>query len=248
MAQLLKVRGHKAKFGILAGVTPIIDKYHAFNQSLGERFLKFRIRYGDRKKLREKARENNSKKKEMRNELSEVVEAYLESLRIPKMDDVILAKEIRSKIEKAADFLATVRSSVPRNGYTKQVDCLPEPEQPCRIIGELEALVKGIAVARGKQRVDNGDYEEITKIVKDSLPSTKLWVIKALVIERCWLTTKQVSDSTRLPFSTVKILLEDLNMLDVVEKLSGSESYLQNDGDKWKLKESVRDMILEIEL
>jgi hypothetical protein len=54
--------------GLIAGVTPAIERYQAMDQALGERFVNYRIAPADREKQVEKAMENVGREKEMRHE------------------------------------------------------------------------------------------------------------------------------------------------------------------------------------
>ena len=64
---------------MIACVTPIIDKYYAVINQLGERFLKLRSDPNENDMLR-KVEENEGKEKIMREELQEVINGFIDSL------------------------------------------------------------------------------------------------------------------------------------------------------------------------
>lgn len=79
-----------------------------------------------------------------------------------------------------------------------------------------------IAVATEKQTVQEEDYRILQKVALDTIPAQRRLVVLSLVKEsragREWLTTRQIALKIRYPASTVKLLLEDLHVLGIVDR------------------------------
>ena len=78
-------REWKGKIGVIAGVTPAIDKQFAVHTLLGERFLHFRCGGGNRFGIAKMAMKYSTGIAKFRKELREVVSSFLNKLDMKKM-------------------------------------------------------------------------------------------------------------------------------------------------------------------
>lgn len=229
------VRAYTSKFGLLAGVVPEIDRIYSINQSLGERFLKYRTPIEDRKSIINRASQNMGKEKDMRIELSGIVSKFLCSL---KMADVSISEELETKMVDLALLISRLRSSVSRDGYKRNVQFMPEAEVGTRLLKQLKGLAQGIALVRGKTEITEIEYDIITKIAKDTLPSKRLSLLQAIIGQKDYKKTSIIAQSIKLHTDTVREMLEDYWLLEIVER-GGDE----NAGYTWRMKNDIRESI-----
>jgi hypothetical protein len=97
------------KVGLLAGVTPIIDREYALNQVLGERFLLYRVQSAPAWALARRAMAQRQREGDQRRMLRQIMAAFLDmvSLAPPPLSDPML-----DAIAALAEFTALARSPV----------------------------------------------------------------------------------------------------------------------------------------
>jgi len=211
----------KGKVGFVAGVTPVIDKQHGVMSLLGPRFVQFRINHHDRNKETRKAMDNMGKETQMRKELNSTVQKFLSQVGDP--DKVEVPDEISGRIIYLANYTAVLRSEISRDGRTQEVQFLPESEIPTRLAKCYLAFVKSLACVRRKERVTDAEYEVLKKIAKDSVPARRTIVVEVLYDQEDFLPTQKIGERTKLPTTTTKLILENLFMLEFVEREGRSE-------------------------
>ena len=237
-----------SKFGILAGVTPAVDKYFSIEQSLGERFLKIRLKTKSHEEMVSKSFDNIAFETSMRQELSMAVTKLLHTIGIPDIAKIRYIEACSDKLKALSRLLAILRSDVSRNPYTHTIDYMPEPEVGTRIIKQLSKLGIGLAAARNKETVDEEEYRLLLRIAFDTLPSKKrkiFDVISQLRIDKSiepydnqFVDTQEISNYSDLPTDTCKSALEDLRLLGIVDR-SGSNRFT------WRLTDTIQELIIK---
>ena len=235
-------REYKAKFGILAGVTPVIETFATTNQSLGERFLKYRLPL-DTKQSEEakilKAISNVNAELKMRAELCQAAASVLSR---PNPPDELLPKFAEVYVPKVvalAQLCAWMRGVVDRDKYTQQVLYKPSSEVGTRMAKQLVKLAMGIGIYKGTRILSSEEYYCIKQVAIDSCPQRVVMVAQALYkalntdgLEM--LKTKQITDRTFLPNATVLRIMEDMNLLRMVKRVEINGEYY------WQLAEDMR--------
>ncbi len=230
------------KLAILAGVTPVIDRHHSIHQILGERFLYYRISPSNPQAMAEMARRFAGREGQIRNELKETVKQFLEQFKDPKIKDIAIEAEINQRLVTLACFVAGARSGVSRDRSTQAIEYLPEAEGPARLVKQLFTLGCGIAIIQGKSEIDEGVYNILKKVGKDTLPSIrnsileKMWQRK--ITSNSWEKTRTLSGFFNYPVSTSKFQLEDLMVLGLVDrKIEGNSS--EDEDDRYRRQETT---------
>lgn len=210
------------KLAFLAGVTPVIDRHHSIHQVLGERFLYYRMIQGDPIAVAEMAQRFAGKESQMRNELKVVVKEFVDQFRDKKAEDLSIGVEINGRLTALACFVAVARTGVSRDRYTQALDYHPEPEGPSRLMKQFFSLSCGITIAQGKKEIDEGVYQIMKKVGRDCLPSSRNQILENMwglgIRGGIWETTKKIGESLRYPVTTVKIQLEDLMVLGLIDQ------------------------------
>lgn len=238
-------RRYEIKFGVLAGVTPIIENFNVMHASLGERFLKFRItgnwdEASEDAKIR-KALGNISVENEMRKELKGAGSRYIQNVIIPSKLPQISEKRM-DRIVGLAKFAARLRGVVDRDKYDKTVNFKPSSEVGTRIAKQLTKLGTGIAIYLEKKEIDKEVYAMMIRCALDTVPDRTEDIVRSLYkLGEGWWPTIAIINSTRLPQSTVHRLLQDLDLLKIVDK-----QVVEGGGKSmWRLTDYIRGLILQ---
>ena len=202
---------YKARFGLIAAVTPIVDRYRSLNTSLGERFLSIRISQDSIRAI-EKAQENCGREETMRLELQQVLaESFRQYKELGKsvgleplnFDDAL-------RIRALGNILAKMRSEVVRDKLRHPV-AIPETEVGTRVVKQLTRLAEVLNLYGAY------NYQNLTRVTRDSITPLKLRVIRALY-EMFRANPWELHHKTGLPYPTVREVCEDLYLLKICDK------------------------------
>lgn len=239
-------RKYNVRFGVLAGVTPAIEVFNVMHQSLGERFLKFRISGNwDQKSEEDKilrALNNIGREDQMRDELQKGPARYLANL--PPIDPIpTISDEFKMRLVHLAKFSARLRGVVERDKYTSSVLYKPSSEVGTRIAKQLAKLGQGICTFLEKKELDWEVYRLLRRVALDTVPDRVEDVVRAMLEVNGTAggsaKTQEVANHTRLPQSTIFNVLQDLNLLRVVENAS------QKGAPSWRLSRKIFEHVKE---
>jgi hypothetical protein len=226
-------RKYEGKFGIVGGVTCVIDSATHSNSVLGERFIKYRIRqtggtFGKGGDAIMKALDNMFEEPTMRPELREagitVLDRPVTSEHIPK-----LPQWFKERCRDLAHLVSALRGTVGRERYTQQILFKPMSEQGTRLAKQFAILASGIAVYRGVDEITEGIYSTICRVAMDTSPDRQEEIIKQIFLHGGKARTPEVAGWTRFPQDTCRYVLEDMAMLGLVERQD------KEDKNAWRL-------------
>lgn len=227
----------EGRVGLLAGVTPVIDRHQAAMSVLGERFVLIRTTMPDRERLALAALENAQQEPQMRSELAAAMHGFL-AARDVKPPSVSM--DVKKKLATAADFVTRARSGVVRDGYRRELEYAPEPEAPTRFAKVLLSLASGIAVARDSDAIGEDELRLVLRVALDCLPVIRRQVIAALVtgpvdvpIGDEPVSTSTIAGAAKVSTVAIRRALEDLQALGVVSCHKGGSGK----ADSWTLDE-----------
>lgn len=216
------LRRYESKFGIVAGVTPKIEQFTQKNVAFGERFLSYKIPIPKDHKGRLKylriAMSNVNKEQTMRKELRELGTSVL-SYNYVK-NTVNIPESINEKIMIIAEWTASMRGTVERDPYSKEVVASPYIELATRLVKQYTKLIIGISLFRGKKSATRNEYTIVRDIAVSSV-ATELNKITELLYKTGvdkWLEYKEILNGTELPTENLRRKLENLVLLKAVIK------------------------------
>jgi hypothetical protein len=244
--------GWDGKLGMVTGVTLVIDQHHAVHQILGERFLYYRISQDNPETTAKMAQEVAGRESLMRGELRKAVKEFLEHHEEAKVKDISIGGEINEKLICLACFVAGVRTGISRDRYTQAINYLPDSEGPSRLMKQLFTLGCGIAIAQGKNEIDEEVYNILKKVGRDTLPSyrnlilNEMWVRK--IVGKHWERPRALSDFLRQPVATIKFNLEELMVMGLANREPegahlSEDSYSDKIPYLWRLSDKCYDLI-----
>jgi DNA-binding MarR family transcriptional regulator len=219
------------KVGLVAGVTPTIDRHHAVMGSMGERFILFRLPEVDENEQAARALAHVGKETSMRRELSESV-ALLFSAGLGEPRE--LTDEDRRRLIALATLTVRCRSSVERDGYTREIELIPDAEAPTRLVVVLAQLLAGLD-AIGATRQDA--WRVVTKASLDSIPATRRSVMEVLLEATKPIATPKLAERLGYPTPTAKRALEDLTAHRIARRASRGTGQT---ADTWEITERTR--------
>lgn len=210
---------YDARFGLVAGVTPVIDKYWKMTQQLGERFIKIRWTE-DIKKTTTRARQTEGKERSFRKKIQEIAMGFITNLDFsvtPTFDDEKFGEEI----DKIAEFVAVARTPVAIQDSRTEFyhDFIPTPERPTRLVKQFKKASKCLALIRGKKEVTQDELNTILRIAKDTIPQERLKILQAIEknhqnVYGC--PRSIIVREVKLPESSIRRILAQMKMLDLV--------------------------------
>ena len=235
------MKSYVSKFGLIAGVTPVIDKHWSVQADLGERFLRFRIQLHSHQKAIQKATANTGKEKVMRTEIANLTKEFLSSCGGFRIDDVQINNEINTRFLYLANLLALGRSRVSRNRFDDTIDFEPTPEIGTRIVKQLKLMAIGYACIHNKNQVDEQNYQFIKRIVRDTLPSKEGKIMQTMfgMQNEYPAPTSEIGKLSGFPTETCRKVLEDLRLLNVVNREGDKIFKWQLKGSFWELCETT---------
>jgi len=223
------------RLGFIAGVTPVIDTYHAVMAVLGQRFLLFRLRQADRVAVAEKAITNaRGDDRDARAAMAADVAAFMK--RLPRtVPDV--PESFVTRIAHLANLVTSARSGVEREGYRRELEYAPEREMPARLARQLYSLARGVALVDRRATVSEGDLARVARVALDCIPAVRRLILEVLAVADAELETSALGRQLQYSTSTVRRALEDLQALTMVTCEKGSPAH------KWRLNEEWCDLV-----
>jgi hypothetical protein len=242
-------RTYESHFTIIAAVTPSIYEVGSRHAALGERFLKFvmgdNLHHYQEQDIISKAIENVDQDTQIREELTAVTSLFLaygfEDTKPPKLDSVLHKRIIR-----LAQLGARLRGTVSRDRYhSDDMTGRPFAEVGSRLGIQLAKIARALAMVRNKRIVGQSEYNIVKKIMLDTVSQRSEDVVRALWLANKEMTVKDLVHVTRYPQSTVRRLMEDLNLLKVIQRKGASGSGFQH---TWTLTDYVRTAIIDSQI
>lgn len=209
----------KAMFGLMAGVTPIIDRYTKMTGALGERFLMVRMN-PDRLKAARRASRNTGRERVMRSQLRDAVADFIGRLDFTKIPTV--TSDLEERIIRIGCYIAYMRSKVFAN-YSRQGDLIDmdpvSAEVPTRVSKQLKKLGQLLAVIRGRDHIGPHEFETLSRVARDTSNQRRQRIMD--VYQQVGLTTSMnISDLTGmgkgLHYRTVRNELEVMTVLEIL--------------------------------
>jgi len=235
------IKGYRATFGVIAGVTPALDMYRTVHALLGERFLRVNV-VGDEDGAIMRASQLEGQEKQMREEMGRTIGGYLTRAGEWTSPDILVEQRFLEQLRALARITAALRSAVARD-RRRYVLYKPQREIGTRLVKQLQKLARALANWRERVLVTAEDYATVRRVALDGVPGGRLAVLSALLTEDGWLTTKQAGQAANLPTETAGEHLEDLWMLDVVLRDGDSTfSWAADDGARDLLKRAAIDL------
>ena len=217
----------EGKCGLIAGCTPTIDRHSAVMGAMGERFVLLRLSPTDAHDQGRKALQHAKKAAEMRAELSEAVTALFERepAELPERSE-----HDEERLVNLAVLAVRCRSAVERDGHSREVELIPEPEAPARLAIVLDRLLDGLLSI-------GTDTDTAWRVVEtaalDSIPALRRKAMIALLAAADEVPTAKIASAIGYPLRTTERTLDDL----VAHGVALVNRYGQGKATTWQISE-----------
>lgn len=206
-------RSWSGKMGFIGGSTPAVDKKQPVHQALGERFIKYRPIQADGMEVAKRAMSNSGNEKQMREDIRNAFTDYIDNLELPETLPEV-PQEYKDALMYLAVFCAKARGVVIREGKSREVTDIPEPEAPTRLVKQLLNLFIGLSVISGG--FTDNDYRIIYKIGVDSLTATRRRITEYLFNADSPQTLVDIAKEVGYPQNSIRRQLEDMECLKLL--------------------------------
>jgi hypothetical protein len=204
--------------GFVGACTQAIDSSTIDLGQLGERFTYYRIpktSSADKTLSCQVAGDYAGHHLEVQAERAQVVAEFFEGLTIP--DELPTMSEAEEeRLIGLADIGALCRSSVVRDGYSREVDNAPDPEEPTRFYLELRQMHAGLVLI-GTQPTDM--WRGLVKVALDGIHPVRRKVIDYLMAHPGEHSTSSIVGHCQLTETPTRRHLEDLMQLGALERV-----------------------------
>jgi hypothetical protein len=216
------------KVGLLAGVTPIIDREWGLNQSLGERFLLFRLHAPPSREIARRALDQRAREMDQRRHLRDIVTDFLTGIPLAAPP---YPSTYREGLAALAEFTALARSPIIFDARG-EIELIPDPEAPARLAKQLAILGQAVGVVRSEIEITPETYATVARVAQDTIPKQRRVMIESLLaFGKDAPSTTDVAERTKYPTSTVRRYLQELAALDLATRLPGGG---QGKTDHWR--------------
>lgn len=204
-----KTLAWSGKVGLVGGCTPTIDRHHAVMGAMGERFTLYRLPEVDANVQAREALKHAGRERAMRAELAQAARNVVANLTEPRSR----SDEETDQLISLATLVVRARSAVERDGYSREIELVPGPEAPTRLVIVLARLLDGLdAIGCPRDQA----LRVVTKAAYDSVPALRLDVMRILHAGGQQ-DTNGVAEAARHPSTTTRRALEDLTAHGLVE-------------------------------
>ena len=165
----------------------------------------------------------------MRGELSQAV-ARLFAGRLPAPRE--RGTEEAERLVSLATFVVRARSAVERDGYSREIELVPEAEAPTRLVLVLDRLLAGLDAIGAKR--DQG-WAVVTRCALDSIPAIRRACLDDLAGQEQDAKTADVAGRIGYPTNTARRALEELAAHGLADRIG-----LKANLHAWRLTEWAR--------
>jgi hypothetical protein len=206
---------------VIAAATPIVSLFQTLHNQLGERFIHLRLSAVGEKDQEELAMQvlAGNFNPDFANKRLELAFCNTIHEAATRIAEVHLEQDTQRRIAALIQFTALARTGVIRDRNTKKVVLPPTPENVPRLGQQLKALALALIAIRGTKTLGPDDYLIVERIALDSIPEPAgaiLWSVYEGLTK-----ASEIARRVRLSIDAVKLHLEDLGLLELIEVTSG---------------------------
>lgn len=208
---------YKAKFTVIAGVTPAIDSARKIHQHLGERFIRVNVlpSMNDRLEITRRALLNLGTEDEERERLGKTVGKWLFDAKKWVVPEKAIRDEMVERLINLAEFVALMRAEVQRDRERVML-YKPSPEVGARLVKQFAKLGIALANLRGHDEVTEEDFATVKRCAIDCIETRRMDIINYMIQNRGDKKTNEIAQALQMPSDTVRSVSEDLAAIGVL--------------------------------
>jgi hypothetical protein len=232
-----KVLHWHGKCGFIGGVTPSYDRYSMIVNTLGDRYMLLRLPTADPDKQARAALAQAEHETQMRAELAQAMTGLIASADQAKVHAPLDDTDTGALVDLAI-YAARARTGVDRNYHTGELEVIPQPEGPARLVKAMRQLYGGM-LALGVD--DETRWAILTRIAIDCTPRIRRPLIEALLKHPTdeGQRTAKIADAVGMTTKVVAVHLDNLALIGLAEWHKESEA--ANSPYRWTASEWLRE-------
>lgn len=223
-----RVLSWSGKCGFVGGVTPSYDRYSAVVSALGDRFMLLRLPDVKAHEQALSALDNSEHEKQMRFELADAMTGLIAGADLAAVHHPLSDSE-RDHLIRLATFAARARTGVERDGYSGELQVLPQVEGPARLVKAIRRLY-GALGAIGAD--DETRWAVVVRVALDCAPAIRVPLMRELLKADGPLRTSELAAAVGMVTKTAHRQLDDLALLGIAERSKGHNA--DNAPDLWQ--------------
>ena len=232
----------QGKLNWIGAVTESVYLKEDESAGMGRRTINYVMPNQDRKKTTMRAVENNKDSKEKRERIqtifNDTVMYIVENLVGKPMPDI--TPEFTEELVDLADFITEVRSPTERN-FRGELVLVPSSEMPMRVFQMFLTLAR-VLILLNEGEVTDEIRGILYKIAMDSIPKQRRLALQ-LLAQYDKITTKGAAQILRYPTETMRVWLENVNVLGICERKNSTNGL--TGPDIWVMNEPYRSMMIK---
>ena len=206
------------RLGLVAAVTPAIEKHSATFSTMGERFLTIRIHDDEyvRAEQAEKAYTSSGTESEIRAELQNMTASLFEGIKPETVLPEYISDFVKENLISLAELVALCRTPVEYSSHSKEVEQIHKPEGPGRITKQLQGLfLSCVFIGCSLQEA----WEITVRVAMDTIPEQRATILEHLIRNKHEIanTISSLKATTRLPYNVNRRIVEELFSLRILD-------------------------------
>lgn len=214
----------KGKVSLLAGVTTAMYVHQKDMADMGERMLYYHMKQPNNLELGAWMMEIGRRKRDekvLEEELKSQIYEFEKARTIPHSTQELpdFEEDIERELIEISYLATGARSSIERQLYDRnqRMTMAHDREQIGRFLKQLRVLAYGLALINDDRKLSQLDRTILYRIGLDSIPLQRKWVLDALTEKKLGGTANQLADYLKYPLDSVRMWVEDLVALGLVE-------------------------------
>lgn len=204
----------------LGNVTPAIYQKSLIHQSMGTRFVFFRVADFNAKKVEEKIREKGDLDEgKVAEEIANTIEEILNQLDY-SLENVDIPDQDWNEIVKIARWTAKMRAAGNFDSYTNELKQDITPEKHTRILKQLKKVYKHLQLL-DEDYPDERALEILRHIGKSCVDKTKIQIFNELSASDLPLDHTELQDRLEIGYRTVQRRLWEMQNVGIIERSDG---------------------------
>lgn len=224
----------RGKLGVVAGCTNAYDRHYSVISQLGDRFLLVRLAEDDTDPDAQALSiglaalsHGEGGERRMRAELTAALAGLVAGADMTRTHRPLSDAE-RLELVRLARYAGVSRTPVDRNPYTGDLNAIPAPEGPGRLVIAYRQVLGGLEAIG----VDTDScWRVLRRLAVDTAPAMRSAVIRALVADAIPRRTSDLGQRAGLVTKTASRILDDLALIGLAEHTKAGEA--NNSADMW---------------
>ena len=197
----------EGKVGMIICATPNYEREVTSEATFGERFIQWKMRIPDQRKLAERAMQNAGKTDVLRADLKSVMKK-LGQIKVPT--DITLPLGVIRALSEEAVFVARARTPVERDRFSYE-------ESTSRLAGQLAQLMKGLVILHGEGEPHQEDFEIVEQCAFSCIPKDRLYVMATIGSDE--VKGSVLEAESKMPKTVLYRVMDDMKELGLLENV-----------------------------